>query len=47
MTILRFIQISLPLPLLKPMGQLRRGVTQTEEDQMRLLVMVIPRFIQL
>jgi hypothetical protein len=34
---LRFIQMRLPLLPLKLMGQSRRGVTQTKEDQMCLL----------
>ncbi|VVM25949.1 hypothetical protein BSPWISOXPB_4833, partial [uncultured Gammaproteobacteria bacterium] len=45
-TIPRFIQLGLPLPPLKPMGQSRRGVMEVKE-QMHPLVMAIPRFIQL
>jgi hypothetical protein len=36
-----------PLPPLKPMAQSRRGVTQVLEVQVRLLVVAIPKFIQL
>jgi hypothetical protein len=37
----KFIQLSLLLLSLKPMGQSRRGVTQTKEVQMHLLVTTI------
>ncbi|VVH67172.1 Cyanophycin synthase (EC (EC, partial [uncultured Gammaproteobacteria bacterium] len=36
-----------PLPLLKPMAQSRRGVVQVMEVQMRPPVVAIPRFIRL
>ena len=42
----RFIQLSVPLPPLKPMDQSRRGVTQIMEAQMHPLALAIPRFIQ-
>ncbi|VVM24542.1 hypothetical protein BSPWISOXPB_4560 [uncultured Gammaproteobacteria bacterium] len=41
----KFIQIIMPLPPLKLMGQSRRGVVL--EVQVRPLIAVIPRFIQL
>jgi hypothetical protein len=47
MAIPRFIQLSMPLPPLKPMGQSRRGVIQMMEAQAHPLIMAIPRFIQL
>jgi hypothetical protein len=34
----RFIQLRMPLPPLKLMGQSRRGVTQTKEDQIHALI---------
>jgi hypothetical protein len=43
----RFIQLDMPLLLLKPMGQSRRGVAQVLEAQVRPLVVAILRFIQL
>jgi hypothetical protein len=43
----RFIQMSMPLPPLKPMDQSRRGVIQVMEAQVHPMVMAIPRFIQL
>jgi hypothetical protein len=46
-TIPRFIQIMVPLPLLKPMDQSRRGVIRVMEAQVRPLIMAIPKFIQL
>ncbi|VVH64131.1 hypothetical protein BSPLISOX_447 [uncultured Gammaproteobacteria bacterium] len=42
----RFIQLSMPLPPLKPMAQSRRGVVVLEA-QVRLLIVAIPRFIQM
>ncbi|VVH66182.1 hypothetical protein BSPLISOX_253 [uncultured Gammaproteobacteria bacterium] len=36
-----------PLPPLKPMGQLRLGVVRVLEAQIRPLIVTIPRFIQL
>jgi hypothetical protein len=42
---LRFIQLRLPLPPLKPMGQSWRGVIQVLGAQVRPLVVAIPRFI--
>jgi hypothetical protein len=45
MAISKFIQIMTPLPLLKPMGQSRRGVVV--EAQVHPLVMAISKFIQL
>jgi hypothetical protein len=47
MAIPRFIQLALPLPPLKPMGQSRRGVIRITEAQAHPLIMAIPRFIQL
>jgi hypothetical protein len=41
--ILRFIQLSMPLPPLKPMEQSQRGVTHAMEAQVRLLVVAILR----
>jgi hypothetical protein len=46
MAIPRFIQLSLPLPPLKPMAQSQRGVTQGMEAQVHPMVMATPRFIQ-
>jgi Tfp pilus assembly ATPase PilU len=43
MVIPKFIQISLPLPPLKPMAQSRRGVFQVAVHP---LMVAIPRFIQ-
>jgi hypothetical protein len=49
----RFIQMGMPLPPLKPMGQSRRGVLRIGEAhrvmkaQAHPLIMAIPRFIQL
>jgi hypothetical protein len=43
----RFIQLRPPLPPLKPMGQLQRGVTHILEAQVHPLTVDIPRFIQL
>ncbi|VVH64525.1 hypothetical protein BSPLISOX_360 [uncultured Gammaproteobacteria bacterium] len=43
----RFIQLGVPLPPLKTMGQSRRGVIQVLEVQVHPLVAAIPRFIQL
>jgi hypothetical protein len=45
--ILRFIQLGMPLLLLKLMAQSRRGVIQILEAQVRPLVVAIARFIQL
>jgi hypothetical protein len=45
--ILRFIQIDMPLPPLKPMAQSRCGVIQILEVKMHLMVRAIPRSIQL
>jgi hypothetical protein len=46
MAIPRFIQLWLPSPPLKPMGQSWRGVIQVMEAQVNLMVMATPRFIQ-
>jgi hypothetical protein len=45
-TIPRSIQLLVPLPPLKPMGQSRRGVTHLLEVQVRPLIMATLRFIQ-
>jgi hypothetical protein len=45
--ILRFIQLIVPLPPLKPMAQSRRGVIQILEAQARLLVVAIPKSFEL
>jgi hypothetical protein len=45
MAIPRFIQLVVPLPPLKPMGQSRRGATQIEGAQVRLLVVAIHTLI--
>jgi hypothetical protein len=45
--ILKFLQLGLPLPPLKPMAQLRRGENQIVEAQMHPLTKVILRFIQI
>jgi hypothetical protein len=45
--ILRFIQLGMLLPPLKPMAQSRRGVIRMLEAQVLPLVVAIPRFIQL
>jgi hypothetical protein len=42
-----FAEMGAPLPLLKPMAQSRRGVTQCMEVQAHPLTVAIPRFIQL
>ncbi len=43
----RFIQLGMPLPLLKPMVQSRRGVAQVMEAQVHPLTVAIPKFIQI
>jgi hypothetical protein len=43
----RFIHLSMPLPLLKPMAQSRRGGTQFMEAQVHPLTVAIPISIQL
>jgi hypothetical protein len=45
--VIRFIQIGIPLPPLKLMGQSRRGVMGLLEVQVSLLIMATLRFIQL
>jgi hypothetical protein len=45
--ILRFTQLQVPLPPLKPMAQSRRGLTQVLDAKEHPLAKVIPGFIQI